>query len=100
MLPRAFLRLDSANVEDMLTDAALHVLAAHGATGLSIKAVAEWLRVSPPRVSQMVTRDRLTLVVAARFAQRWIDWIGYRRSFEGVVALLPVENDEIAGVRV
>ena len=33
MLPHPFLRLDSASTEDMLTDAAVHVLAAKGATG-------------------------------------------------------------------
>jgi hypothetical protein len=100
MLPHAFLRLDSASTEDMLTDAAVHVLAAKGATGLTIRAVAEWLRVTPPRVSQMASRAHLIEVVTARFGIRWIDWIEYRRWREGVMALLPAEPDEVAGVRV
>jgi len=100
MLPRQFLRLDSASTEDMLTDAAAHVLAAGGATALSLRAVAAWLKVTPARVSQLVTRDQLPVVVAARFAQRWVDWIEYRRWSEGALALLPAEPEDVAGVRV
>ena len=100
MLPHAFLRLDSASTEDMLTDAAVHVLAAKGATGLTIRAVAEWLRVTPPRVSQLATRDHLIEVVTARFGIRWMNWIEHRRWREGALALLPAEPDEVAGVRV
>ncbi len=100
MLPRQFLRLDSASTEDMLTDAATHVLAAGGATALSLRAVAAWLKVTPARVSQLVTRDQLPVVVAARFAQRWVDWIEFRRWSEGALALLPAEPEDVAGVRV
>ena len=100
MLPRQFLRLDSASTEDMLTDAAAHVLAAGGATALSLRAVAAWLKVTPARVSQLVTRDQLPVVVAARFAQRWVDWIEYRRWSESALALLPAEPEDVAGVRV
>lgn len=100
MIAPAFLRLDSASTEDMLTDAAVHVLAEKGGTGLTMRAIGEWLRVTPPRVSQMVTRNDLDLVVTARFAQRWAEWIEYRRWMEGPLALLPLEPEEIAGVRV
>ena len=100
MIAREFLRLHSANTEDMLTDAAVHVLAAGGAEALSLKAVARWLRVTPARVSQMVTRDRLPFVVTARFALRWTDWIEERWQAEGVMALLPTGPAEVAGVRV
>jgi hypothetical protein len=47
----------------------VHVLSEKGAVGLTIKAIADWLRVTPGRVSQMTTRHHLVLVVAARFAK-------------------------------
>jgi hypothetical protein len=100
MVHRAFLRLDSLSVEDMVTDAAVHVLAEQGAAGLSVKAVAAWLKVSRQRGSQMVTRERLSAVVAAHFANRWLEWIEFRRWSEGASSLLPSEVEEIAGVRV
>jgi hypothetical protein len=100
MISHAFLRLDSASREDLLTDAAVNVLAAEGAVGLTLRAVADWLQVTPARVSQMVSRDELPYLVAARFAQRWSGWIEYQRWRHGVHALLPAEPDEIAGVRV
>src|SRR5690349_356332 len=79
MISHEFLRMDSANHEDMLTDAAVHVLAEAGANGLSHRAIADWLRVSPARVSQMISRERLRVVVTARFALRWSSWIEFRR---------------------
>ncbi len=100
MISHAFLRLDSANREDMLTDAAVNVLAGEGAVGLTLRAVADWLKVTPARVSQMVSRRQLPYVVTARFAQRWSSWVEYQRWRHGVHALLPAEADEIAGVRV
>lgn len=61
MLPSELLRLDSASTEDMLTDAAVHVLAEKGAAGLTTKAIADWLRVTPARVSQLVRRENWAL---------------------------------------
>jgi len=100
MMHSAFLRLDSASTEDMLTDAAVHVLTENGAAGLTSRSVADWLGVTPARVSQMVTREQLVAVVAARFANRWLDWIEYRRWVEGAASLLPSDVEEMAGVRV
>ena len=100
MISHAFLRLDSASREDMLTDAAVHVLAAGGAVGLTLRAVADWLNVTPARVSQMVSRHQLPYLVTVRFVQRWSSWVEYQRWRHGVHALLPAEPDEIAGVRV
>jgi hypothetical protein len=100
MMHRAFLRLDSASTEDMLTDAAVHVLAENGAAGLTSRSVADWLGVTPARVSQMVRREHLVAVAATRFANRWLDWIEYRRWIEGAASLLPSEIEEMAGVRV
>ncbi len=99
MISAAFLRLDSAHPDDMLTDAAVQVLAVHGARGLSHRAIADCLRVTPARISQLVSRDRLAFVVTARFIQRWAAWIEYRRWLDGVLALLPVEPEEVPGVR-
>jgi hypothetical protein len=48
----------------------------------------------------MVSRERLPGVVAARFANRWLDWIEYRRWDVGAACLLPNEDDQVAGVRV
>lgn len=100
MIPRALLRLDSASQEDMLTDAAVHVLADHGLVGLTTKAIADWLRVTPARVSQMATREQLRLMVTARFANRMLDWIEQRYWSEGCTALLAVEEQNITGPRV
>jgi hypothetical protein len=100
MMPRCFLRLDSASPDDMLTDAAVHVLSDKGAVGLTIKAVADWLRVTPGRVSQLTKRDHMVFVVAARFANRWLDWIEQRCWSEGAAAFLPTRAEEVAGVRV
>ncbi len=100
MVPRAFLRLNSASTEDMLTDAAVHVLAFNGALGLTTRAVADWLRVTPARVSQMVRREQLTFVVAARFANRLLDHIERSMWSEGSAALLAVADENVAGIRV
>jgi len=100
MMDHAFFRLNSCSTDDMLTDAAVHVLAHKGAVGLSLKAVADWLRVTPSRVSQLTNRDQLMIVVTARFANRWLDWIEPRRWREGALALLPARAEEVAGVRV
>jgi hypothetical protein len=99
MIPRALLRRDSASHEDMLTDAAVHVLADHGVVGLTTKAVAAWLRVTPARVSQMATREHLRLVVTW-FANRLLDWIEQRYWSEGCSALLALEEENVVGPRV
>jgi hypothetical protein len=100
MIPRALLRRDSASHEDMLTDAAVHVVADHGLAGLTTKAIAAWLRVTPARVSQMATREHLRLVVTARFANRLLDWIEQRYWSEGCTAPLAVEQENVTGPRV
>jgi hypothetical protein len=84
----------------MLTDAAVHVLAAQGAVGLTTKAIADWLRVTPARVSQMATLEHLRLVVTARFANRLLDWIEQASWLEGCTSLLAVEEENVAGVRI
>ena len=99
MIDPAFLRLSSASYEDMLTDAAVHVVAERGAAGLSTSASLSWLRVTPQRVSQMVRRDDFPGVVAARFCTRWTDWLDDRRTLLGAACLVPDQGSQVAGVQ-
>lgn len=94
------LRPGSCNYDDILTDAAVHILREHGLRGLSIRAVADWMRITPAAVSHHVNRDQLMVLVSGRFGARWLGWILQRTFTDGVLALLPPDEDEIYGVRV
>lgn len=100
MISPEFLRLGSGHPDDMLTDAAVCVLAERGAAGLTHRALADWLHVSSARVSQLVSRDRLPFVVTARYVERWCGWVEFRRLFDGVFAMLPSHPAELPGLRV
>lgn len=90
----------SANYVDMLTDAAIHIVRDHGMGGLTVRAVADWLGVRPPAVSQRTTRQQMLADVVALFCVRWSAWVRDRSRTEGVFALLPATDEDVAAVRV
>lgn len=94
------LRPTSANYLDILTDAALHIVRDQGMGGLTVRAVADWVGVTPAAVSQRTTRQQMVSGVVELFCERWLTWVSGRTFSEGVFALLPGTNDDVAALRI
>jgi phosphoribosyl-AMP cyclohydrolase len=73
-----FLRLDSPNYSEMLTDAVVHVLQDRGVERLSLGGIARWMGVTPSTVIQRVGPKAVVLErVLGVFARRWLAWAGW-----------------------
>lgn len=76
----AFKRPDSADLRDMLTDAAVSSLAERGLIELNVSVLARWIGVTPQAVTQRLggpagARARVFHLVARTFGDRWLAWV-------------------------
>jgi hypothetical protein len=98
--PSPFLEPDNPSLAAMIGDAAVHLLVDRGLVDLSSRAIAGYLRVTPPALTQQANRaEQLRLLVVA-IGQRWISWSCSGGGGTGLPARLPGTDDELHGVRV
>jgi len=99
-----FLLPDHRDYPEVLTDAAVHVLATRGVASFSISAMARWMKVSPQAALNMYSRSRTIELVTICFSKRWLRWsIGeaaWLRQEHPCPLRLPRTVDERHGVRV
>jgi hypothetical protein len=99
-----FLRPDSNEYAEILTDATVHVLGAGGIDRFSIRAIARWMRVVPSTVLGEFSRARVLELVCICFEDRWLQWSAsesvWGPSPASVPLRLPLDEDEKLGVRV
>lgn len=74
------MRPDSADLRDMLTDAAVSSLAERGLIELNVSVLARWIGVTPQAVTQRPggpagARARVFHLVARTFGDRWLAWV-------------------------
>lgn len=94
-----FLRPDAVGLGQAVTDAAIGLLAETGVAGLTSRAVASRLRVTPSALSQQGGRKNLLRLVFVLFADRWEAWIDVP-PWHDLPARLPATEEEMHGVRV
>jgi AcrR family transcriptional regulator len=94
-----FLEPDNPNLAAMLGDAAVHLLAAHGVDGLSSRAMARYLGVTGPALTQQASRSEQIRLMVIAFTRRWLLWSCARHD-EEMPARLPSTEEERHGVRV
>jgi AcrR family transcriptional regulator len=95
-----FMRPFDPGIPEIVTDAAVHILASQGVDRFSVRAIARWMRVTPAYLLNDYSRSRLLEIILISFADRWIEWSG-ADSASGVVGMrLPQTPDELDGVRV
>lgn len=82
-----------------VTDAAIGLLAETGVAGLTSRAIASRLRVTPSALSQQGGRQNLLRLVFLLFADRWEDWVDVPPWYD-LPARLPESEEEMHGVRV
>jgi len=96
-----FVRLDSLDYADMLTDAAVSLLINRGIDELSVRAIAGWLGVTSPTVTiRGGGRDRVLELVVSTFGRRWLAWAAWPDLDDPCPVRLPASEDEIHGARV
>ena len=99
-----FLRPDSIEYADVLTDATVHVLGARGIDRFSVRAIARWMRVVPSTVLGEFSRARVLELVCISWEDRWLQWSAsesvWGTSPASVPLRLPADEDEKLGVRV
>ncbi len=99
-----FLRLDDRDYPEVLTDAAVLVLAGQGIDRFSVRALARWMKVSPAAVLNEFSRARVLELVNICFVRRWLAWSGMEPLFgprpAAVPLRLPEDPDELVGVTV
>lgn len=61
-----FLRMDDPHPSEILTDAAVHVLAERGLASFSVGALARWMKVTPAAVLKATSRAQVIEIVCAR----------------------------------
>ncbi len=94
------LRFNSALRSDLLTDAAVELVARGGPADLTIRRIAQQADMSPAWVmDRFGSRAQVLAIVTDVFAERWLRWIG-GRARSGVVALLPEREDDVLATRV
>lgn len=99
-----FTRLDSASWDDLLTDAALRVLAEDGLLGLSVRAIAARIGITGPALTQRWKGDRgararILQIVVLTFGERWHYWSRGPLLDSPPTLSLPRTEDEREGVR-
>jgi len=104
MISNPFLRPDDRRYEEILTDAAVHVLETTGVDRFSVAAMARWMKVSPEAIHNNYSRARVLELVAICFSNRWLRWsVGdplWLRAEHPCPLRLPRSVDERHGVRV
>jgi hypothetical protein len=99
-----FLRPDSADYAEVLTDATVHVLGARGIDRFSVRAIARWMGVVPSTVLGEYSRARVLELVCICFEDRWLQWSASESVWGPAPApaplRLPADEDEKLGVRV
>ncbi|MBO0842217.1 MAG: hypothetical protein J2O46_03465 [Nocardioides sp.] len=82
-------------------DAVVEILLEAGLDHVTMGAVARHLKQAPSAVSQMAEGKKgFFAMVVGRFTGRWIRWVT-QPDYDGAVRLrLPIEDDEVHGVRV
>jgi hypothetical protein len=94
-----FLCPDSIHLGDMVADAAVRILEQTAITGLSSRAVAAWLRVSPSALTQRADRAELIRLIVIFFVDRWSRWVDVS-PWHDLPARLPHSAEELHGIRV
>jgi hypothetical protein len=74
MTSNPFLRPDDCRYEEILTDAAVHVLETTGVDRFSVAAMARWMKVTPVAVNNHYSRARVLDLVTICFSRRWLGW--------------------------
>jgi hypothetical protein len=99
-----FLRPDARPYPEILTDAAMHVLAGNGIDRFSVRAMARWMNVTPATLLGEYSRARILEMVIISFERRWLSWSGSVRMYgpapSRIPLRLPATPDERLGVRV
>lgn len=96
-----FLRPWSCDRADVLTDAAVELIAVGGTPALTMRGIAAQTRMSPSWLTDRFSnRTRMLAIIASSFGQRWVTWIGSRLPHLGMVALVPATDEEIVANRV
>jgi hypothetical protein len=99
-----FLRPESVDYAEILTDATVHVLGARGIDRFSVRAIAAWMRVVPSTVLGEFSRARVLELVCICFEDRWLQWSSMESvwgpSPAAAPVRLPATEDEKLGVRV
>lgn len=86
---------------DILTDMVMDLLATSGATGLSLRKLAARQGTSMGTLTnKWGTRRRILTVSVNYFRHRLNDAVRHRHWSEGVLALLPADDDEVEDCRV
>jgi AcrR family transcriptional regulator len=87
---------DSCDSGDLLTDGVMALLAESGATGVTLRRLAERRGISVGALTnRWGSRGRMLHVAVNYFRQRWNDVMGPRCWSEGVTGFLPVTEDEV-----
>jgi AcrR family transcriptional regulator len=107
-LPRTLFAPDSGHFRDAMTDAAIPMLARDGCSGISLRTLADELRMSPQGVRRWFgsihgTWEALTMT----FGSRWVHWLGdvTQRALDRwpvsdtTEFVLPLNESEIAATR-
>ena len=94
-----FLDPDDPSLAAMIGDGAVHLLVDRGIGELSSRALAGYLGITPPALTQQACRaEQLRLLVVA-LGRRWLDWSDLCGG-TGLPARLPEDEAELHGVRV
>ena len=84
---------------EMLADATVDILAGTSIAGLTSRAIAAWLRVTPSALTQRADRAEVIRLVLIFFADRWEKWV-HIPPWHDLPARLPMTEEEVHGVRV
>ena len=96
-----FLRPHSLEYGDMVTDAAVEVLRDATLPGLSVRALARWMGITGPALTQRFgSRQRILEIVLTRYTRRWLGWAGWPDPTDACPARIPESPIEIHALRV
>ena len=93
-----FLRPDSARYDDILADGVVHLLRTSGVDSVSMRALAQWMKVTPSAVTQRAGRAESIVLIARALGRRWLQWSAHQL-IEGRPGP-PASEVEAHGVRV
>jgi AcrR family transcriptional regulator len=93
--------MDSPARRDMVTDMAIGLIIEGGLGAVTVRGVAKKIGIAAPTLLGWYdSADRVRFVVGQTYCVRWVQWV-QRRTFEdGLLALLPNTEDEVAWTRV
>lgn len=97
--PDPFLRPDSVRYDDMVADGFVELLRTRGVDGLTMKALAAWMRVTPSAVTHRAKWPATVELFVAGLMRRWVQWslAGLRR--RSALPSVPATAGERHGVR-